>query len=335
MGIVNVTPDSFSDGGLYHSTEAALAHAQQLVADGADIIDVGGESTRPGHTEITSAIEIERILAVVESLAASGVCVSVDTRHEATIRQVFAAGATFVNRIYDLIDADGEVVAVDPGFGFVDSYEQDLARWVELDRLVAGPHPVMIGVSRKRLIGRISGIREARKRDEASAQIALAAILHGVAIVRVHDVAATKRLLDEYRDAPHVTAYLALGSNLGDREENLTHAIARIDALPDTAVVAVSSFLDNPAQYVTEQPDFLNAVLRIETKLPLFALFLELQALEVALGRVKEIEKGPRIIDIDVLEYDDIRYLTKELTIPHPLMHERDFVQIPLAQVRI
>ena len=127
----------------------------------------------------------------------------------------------------------------------------------------------------------------------------------------------------------------ALGSNLGDRETYLAQAIERIDALPATKVASRSSIIETAAQYVTDQPDFLNAVIRVETKLPLFAFFTELQAIEVALGRIKEYDKGPRTIDLDLLCYGDMTYATDELTVPHPLMEERDFVMRPLKEVLI
>ena len=335
MGILNVTPDSFSDGGRYMDVEAAVARGMQLVADGAAIVDVGGESTRPGHIPVTSAEEQHRILEVVKRLADHSVCVSVDTRHDETAQAALDSGATYINRIYGLYDAAGTQVAVDPGFGFVDTYEEDLDLWAGLDALVAGPVPVMVGFSRKRFVGRISGIADPIQRDEASAQLALAAAQHGVSIVRVHNVALTRHHLDGFATAPTVTAYVALGSNLGDRQAYLDEAVKRVDALPETTVVARSSDIETAAQYVTDQPDFLNGAIRIQTKLPLFAFFTELQAIERVMGRVKEFDKGPRTIDLDLLRYGDVTYTTPELTVPHPLMHERDFVLRPLQEITV
>ncbi|MCL2491979.1 MAG: 2-amino-4-hydroxy-6-hydroxymethyldihydropteridine diphosphokinase [Coriobacteriia bacterium] len=335
MGIVNVTPDSFSDGGQFESAADAIDHAKQLVDEGADIIDIGGESTRPGHTPIEPEEEIARIQWIVEELADQGICLSVDTRHDETADLVIEAGATFINRIFHLYNTDGEIVAVDPGFGFVETYEQDLALWASLPELVASQYPVMVGISRKRLVGRISGVHDPLKRDEASSQLAVGAAAHGARILRVHNVALTRQHLDAFAQAEPAITYVALGSNLGDRHAYIDAAIERVDALPATRVVARSSVIETAAQYVTDQPDFLNGAIRVETKLPLFAFFIELQAIEVALGRVKLYDKGPRIIDLDLLRYSDIAYSTPELTIPHPLMNEREFVLRPLAEITV
>ena len=224
MGILNVTPDSFSDGGRFADADEAIACGLQMAADGADIVDVGGESTRPGHDPVTAEEECRRILPVVRELVAGGVCVSVDTRHEQTARLVLDEGACYLNRILHLYDALGRLVAVDPGFGFVNTYGQDLALWASLDELVKGPVPVMVGLSRKRFVGRISGIKEPHRRDEASAQLALGAVLHGVTIVRVHDVVGTRQVLESFAHAPTVTVYVALGSNLGNRQALLDEA---------------------------------------------------------------------------------------------------------------
>jgi dihydropteroate synthase len=99
MGILNVTPDSFSDGGRFHESEAAIAHGHRLVADGADVIDVGGESTRPGAQPVDESTELARVLPVVEALASSGMRVSIDTTKEAVARAAVAAGASLVNDV--------------------------------------------------------------------------------------------------------------------------------------------------------------------------------------------------------------------------------------------
>ncbi|MCX7670035.1 MAG: dihydropteroate synthase, partial [Anaerolineae bacterium] len=111
MGIVNVTPDSFSDGGQFATHEAAIAHGEQLAAEGADILDVGGESTRPGATPPSVAEELRRVLPVVAALAARGHCVSVDTRRPEVMREALAAGAAIVNDVAAL-RAPGAIEAV-------------------------------------------------------------------------------------------------------------------------------------------------------------------------------------------------------------------------------
>ena len=115
MGVVNVTPDSFSDGGRYFDTEAAVAHGRELVAEGADVIDVGGESTRPGAEPVEPAEEQRRVLPVIEALAADGVRVSVDTRNAATAERACALGATLINDVSSSLWP----VAADMGAGWV------------------------------------------------------------------------------------------------------------------------------------------------------------------------------------------------------------------------
>src|SRR5262252_5513997 len=99
MGIVNVTPDSFSDGGKFNDAASAIAHGQQMAADGAAIIDVGGESTRPGAAPVPEAEELRRVIPVIEALARDGLVVSVDTRHPEVMRAAIAAGAAMVNDV--------------------------------------------------------------------------------------------------------------------------------------------------------------------------------------------------------------------------------------------
>ena len=390
MGVVNVSPDSFSRQRYSGFLKEAIEHGRQLVVQGADIIDVGGESTRPGFISVDPQEELSRVIPVVKELVACGGVVSIDTRHALVAAAAIDAGASVVNdvtgfsspdmhevaRSYDVglvavrsnitshqvppvlpyqeddspafslknaTEAlarlspaiDTSRVVFDPGFGFVDTYEEDLALWAHLDQLASLSCPLLVGVSRKRLIGRISGIPDPLQRDEPSAQLAFAATEHGAKVVRTHNVALTKRYLSGGEEPAIVTAYVALGSNLGDRKVSLDEATVRIDALPLTQVVARSADIETAAQYVTNQPDFLNGVLRVETRLPLFAFFTELQAIEIALGRVKEYDKGPRNIDLDLLFYGDVVYLTKELAVPHPLINERDFVLTPLREVRV
>jgi len=111
MGIVNVTPDSFSDGGLYAETEAAIAHGRKLIVEGADIVDIGGESTRPGAAPLNPETEMARVLPVVRALSADGACISIDTRRAAVMRAALAAGARIVNDVTALT-GDGDSLAV-------------------------------------------------------------------------------------------------------------------------------------------------------------------------------------------------------------------------------
>lgn len=245
MGILNVTPDSFSDGGRYADTAAAIAHGRRMAEEGAAIIDVGGESTRPGAAPVSLAEELARVIPVVAALArAVAVPVSVDTSKPEVMRAAVDAGARMINDVRALrvsgaleaaaatgaavclmhmqgepggMQADphyGDVTAevreflagrvaaceaagirrgrlcIDPGIGFGKRPEHNLALLQRLDCLAPAGLPVMVGVSRKSLIGIITGRTGG---DRLAGSVALAALCaqRGAAIVRAHDVAAT------------------------------------------------------------------------------------------------------------------------------------------------
>ncbi|HEY3585472.1 MAG TPA: dihydropteroate synthase [Casimicrobiaceae bacterium] len=243
MGIVNVTSDSFSDGGRLDA-QAAIAHARQLVRDGASIIDVGGESTRPNATPVDEDVELDRIVPVVAALARDGVCVSVDTMKPAVMRAAIAAGASMINDVRALqaegaleVAADSDVavclmhmqgeprtmqqapayrdvvaevraflgrrahacidagiaaerVVIDPGFGFGKSVAHNLDLLRHVGEFGALGFPVLVGLSRKSMIGALTG-REIDDRQAGSIAAALLAALRGARILRVHDVRAT------------------------------------------------------------------------------------------------------------------------------------------------
>jgi dihydropteroate synthase len=259
MGVVNVTPDSFSDGGKYATAEAALAHARALIEEGADILDIGGESTRPGAQPVPLDEERRRVLPVIEALSGCGVPLSLDTRKPELMAEALRAGASMVNdigalespRAIDVLSGSragvcimhkqgdpqtmqqnpvyGEVVSevrdylasrvsalveagisrerimVDPGFGFGKTYEHNLALLRRLPELVALGLPVLVGLSRKAMLGRITG-RGAGERVHASVAAALFAVERGAHVLRVHDVTAT-------RDA--VAVWAALKGTIG------------------------------------------------------------------------------------------------------------------------
>jgi dihydropteroate synthase len=257
MGIVNVTPDSFTDGGRYADASKAIAHAMRLLDEGADILDIGGESTRPGADPVAADEELRRVLPVVEALSSKGVPVSVDTSKPEVMRAVLAAGASMINDIYALDsaaamavvagancavclmhrqndpatmqlaphyeDVVGEVkafltarvaaaeaagiarnrIVADPGFGFGKTVTHNMVLLRELRQLTSLGVPLLAGLSRKSTIGRITG-RAVEGRVYGSVAAALLAVERGAAIVRVHDVAATRDALAMYvavRDA--------------------------------------------------------------------------------------------------------------------------------------
>ena len=217
MGIVNVTPDSFSDGGLSLRPGDAVSHARALVRDGADVIDVGAESTRPGHSPLPAAAEWARLAPALRQLLRElpDVPVSVDTYHAETARRAIDAGAAAINCVY-APDADmwslveesgcgfvvpakdyravGAQVLQDPMVGFGTTREEDVAILGSLRRLAARG-PVLVGVSRKRVIGALSGEATPARRLGGSVGAAVWCAMCGAGVVRVHDVKETKEAL--------------------------------------------------------------------------------------------------------------------------------------------
>ena len=245
MGILNVTPDSFSDAGRYAGLEAALERARQIVAEGAGIIDVGGQSTRPGALAVQESVEIARVVPVIEGIAAScDVAISIDSSKPGVMRAAVAAGACIINDVYALRepgaravaaethvgvclmhmqgeprtmqdsphynDVVGEVmeflaherracieagvasdaVALDPGFGFGKNLEHNLTLLRELPRLAALGAPLLVGVSRKSVIGKILG-KNVNDRLYGGLGLAALAVAKGARIIRTHDVGPT------------------------------------------------------------------------------------------------------------------------------------------------
>jgi len=247
MGILNVTPDSFSDGGDHNEVEAAVAHAGLLLSEGADIIDIGGESTRPGAAEVDAETEAARVVPVIQALAQrTQALISVDTYKASVAEQALKAGAQIVNDVWGLqrepeiarvagahgaaviashwerqtyspatvLDAmkrffersvtlarqagipDHRIV-LDPGIGFGKTMADNLRILDRIDEIVALGFPVLLGVSRKRFIGEITG-REPKERLAGTIATNVLAAAKGVSSFRVHDVAA-------HRDALAVT----------------------------------------------------------------------------------------------------------------------------------
>jgi dihydropteroate synthase len=245
MGIMNITPDSFSDGGQFKNTQAALTYAMELIEQGADILDIGGESTRPGAAEVSEADELARVIPLIEALAKKiTVPISIDTSKPNVMRAAVNAGAGMINDVYALrrdnaleVAADLKVpvvlmhmqgeprsmqqaphyddavtqvhsfltqrifacemagiskknMVIDPGFGFGKSLDHNLALLAQLERFVELGVPVLAGVSRKTMIGDITG-RAVQDRVHGSIAAALIAAQHGAKLIRVHDVAAT------------------------------------------------------------------------------------------------------------------------------------------------
>jgi dihydropteroate synthase len=248
MGVVNVTPDSFYDGGRFLGTQQAVEHARILIEEGADILDIGGESSRPGAKPVDLDEELRRVMPVLEKLGGLPVPVSVDTCKPEVMRRAIAAGAAMVNDINALREPGaleavaesqaavclmhmqgeprtmqqephyGDVVSevveflaqrveaaqqagiarerivIDPGFGFGKNTEHNLELLRGLPRIAGLGQPVLVGLSRKSLFGKITG-KPVADRVSASVAAALLAVERGAALVRVHDVAATRDAL--------------------------------------------------------------------------------------------------------------------------------------------
>ena len=248
MGIVNLTPDSFSDGGRHLDPRAAIDAGLAMVEQGADILDLGAESTRPGAATVEPAEEIRRLLPVIEGLSACGVPLSVDTRKPEVMREVLAAGADMINDIAGFatpaaiaavaasrcglcvmhmqgepgtmqqapvyVDVVAEVqdwlrervvalgaagveatrIVLDPGIGFGKTVDHNLQLLEALDEFAVFGMPLLVGVSRKSLIGALTG-RPVDGRLAGSLAAALAAVARGAKIVRVHDVPETRDAL--------------------------------------------------------------------------------------------------------------------------------------------
>jgi len=250
MGVLNVTPDSFSDGGDYASPDRAIVRAVQMVEEGAAIIDIGGESTRPGAPPVTLEDELQRVIPVIEALHASvSVPISIDTRKPEVMQAAVAAGAGLVNdvnalqepgavemaaslevpvclmhmqgdpatmqdaptysnvvdEVMDYLNTRAAVcmqqgilkdrILLDPGFGFGKTTEHNLLLLQQLHRLVACGYPVLVGLSRKSLIGKVLGL-PVDKRLYPGIALAVLAVWKGAALVRCHDVQATREAIE-------------------------------------------------------------------------------------------------------------------------------------------
>ena len=527
MGVLNVTPDSFSDGGEHFDEDAAIAYGLEMLDAGADIIDVGGESTRPGFTPVNPDEEARRVLPVVRALAREGAIVSIDTRHVAVAKAAVRCGASIVNDVTGFTDPKmvefvktstcgvivmhaGEIaepkrthatvqldtsaaafvaekareaaaeaarevekparkrrgrllgepkleqkheaklpggvvqpaldfgapavepepaaaeeaasaapatgnaaapasaaaapepepapndrlaammrrsarreeayvptsqlrrftlpdsapvmrrvmgflsdqaralmhagvsrdrICIDPGPGFGKSANEDIIIQRETAKMASLGYPLMCAVSRKRFVGAVSGVTDAKERDAATFGVCLGAILAGANIVRVHDVAGFAQFLNGFwsvaKPQPR-RAFVAVGSNLGHRCDNIRAARDLIAEIPMTCVSNCSKIYESEPAYEEKQDAFANAVIEVKTELAPLVLLDELMKIEVELGRDrsgKAKPNGPRTIDLDLLWMDGEIHGGKKLRLPHPLIGERDFVLVPLEDL--
>ncbi|KAB2328872.1 dihydropteroate synthase [Cytobacillus depressus] len=242
MGILNMTPDSFSDGGKFNRGDEAVERAMQMVEDGADIIDIGGESTRPGFDPVSVEEELERVIPVIEAISKEvKVPISIDTYKAEVARQAINAGAHIINDIWGAkadpdmaaVAADMQVpiilmhnrenmdythfyrdvvndlyesialvkqagvkdenIILDPGIGFVKGLHYDLEMMRNLDKLVSIGYPVLLGTSRKSMIGKVLDL-PVEERLEGTGATVCYGIQKGCQIIRIHDVKEMKRM---------------------------------------------------------------------------------------------------------------------------------------------
>lgn len=243
MGILNVTPDSFSDGGMWKNQDKALKHAEEMMMEGADVLDVGGESTRPGHEQISVEEEIERVLPVIEAIKQRfDISVSIDTYKSAVAEAALQAGADLVNDIWGFLYDDDmaaivkkydasaclmhnrkeavyqnfledmkkdlqtsiqrakaagieeDRILLDPGVGFGKTYEMNLDVMKHLDVFKDLGYPMLLGTSRKSMIGNALGL-PVTEREEGTLVTTIMAVEQGYRFVRVHDVKKNKRAI--------------------------------------------------------------------------------------------------------------------------------------------
>ncbi len=230
-------------------------------------------------------------------------------------------------------------ICIDPGPGFGKSANEDVIIQRETAKMASLGYPLMCAVSRKRFIGAISGVQEAADRDAATFGVCLGAIENGANIVRVHDVAGFAQFLNGFwavaRPQPR-RAFVALGSNMGHRMDNIRAARDMIADIPLTCVSNCSRIYESEPAYETRQAPFANAVIELKTELAPLVLLDELLAVENKLGRNRTKSarpNGPRVIDCDLIWMDGERHGGNKLQLPHPKLGERDFVLIPLEDL--
>jgi dihydropteroate synthase len=367
-----------------------------MVAEGAAIVDVGGESTRPGHVPVPEDEELRRVVPALEALAELDAPISIDTSKAAVARKAARLGAAVINDVWGLqrdpgmADAVAETssavivmhnrdaadpaidilddverfferslnlaaragvpfgrILLDPGVGFGKTRQQNHACIWNLDRFRCLGAPILVGLSRKSFIGGIIDAEVDRRLPGTLAADTIA-LMRGASVLRVHDVvenraalavfmalktAAAPPLAAESRDDGKARVVLALGGNVGDKAKSLRRALRAIASEPGIELTAVSRLYRTAPWGKTDQDWFVNACALGQTSLKPEALLERVKRLEVELGREPTERWGPRVIDIDLIAYDDVTLTTERLTLPHPELFNRAFVLMPLAEI--
>ena len=390
MGVLNVTPDSFSDGGKFLNPQSALEHAKKMIEEGADIIDIGGESTRPGAEAVTENEELSRVIPLIKGIRKfSDIPISIDTYKSKVAWESLNSGADILNdisglrfdrkmievaheynapvivmhikgtpkdmqknpsyrdlmrelleyfeeRISTLRSSGIDKIIIDPGVGFGKGYEDNLTIVRNLSEFSVFNLPILVGLSRKSFIGKTLDNRDVSERLFGTISANVLALVNGAHILRVHDVKPHKDLLKIFEAVSEPwkkeRIFIAIGTNLGNKEENIQKAIKLISE-GGVKIVKTSSLYETEPYGNIDQPDFLNAVIEVETDLSPEELLKVLLSIEGSMGRVRREKWGPRIIDLDIIFYGDRIVKEENLTIPHPDMQNRDFVLKPLSEI--
>jgi dihydropteroate synthase len=393
MGALNITPDSFSDGGQFFDVSVAVSRAKTMIAEGATIIDIGGESSKPGSERVDVDEELRRVLPVVEEVLKLDCIVSIDTMKPQVARACLERGAHIINdisgfrdqemidvcayfkdmgigcvimhmlgmpktmqkdvlyesvvddvyaflekHVKELEESGLDQIMIDPGVGFGKTVEHNLLLLKYVDSFKSLGKPILVGASRKSLIGKVTG---GNVDDRLGGSIALhvAGVMKGVDVVRVHDVKEHVQALEMVHALRNVDRnkvyYLGLGANLGNREINLRECMHLLKK--KCAIVAKSKMYETEPFGIKEQNDFLNMVIKIETGLRVGDLFRFVKGIEKQMGREKRVLNGPRLIDVDILLCDDyvgsLEVDGETVCVPHKAMHLRPSVLIPLGDI--
>lgn len=327
------------------AARAAAAHAKGAVP--AKDADEPEKPAEPSSAEVADAAAAERLDEVMRR-SARGVTSPTVTLAGGNRRFTLPESAPIMRHVMGFLGDQArelmragvsrERICIDPGPGFGKLADEDVVIQRANAKMVSMGYPVMCAVSRKRFVGAVSGVTDAAARDAATAGVCIAAVESGVRLLRVHDVAGVAQALNSYWSVAHPDprrAFVALGSNVGDRLEYLKRATALINAIPLTCVTAMSRAYETDPAYGIAMP-VANAVAEIRTELAPLVLIDALLDVEKKLGRTRPAGQeghGPRTIDCDLLWMEGESHAGRKLALPHPRLGERDFVIVPMEDL--